>query len=68
MHIGYRQNGTSNHFYYTYTADGVTFAHWIAPSFTMGGGPCLVVGPDGHLYDIFSENHNTHYLSTAVAQ
>jgi hypothetical protein len=68
LYIGYRQNSDGNKFYYTYSTDGVYFVPWISPSWTMGGPPALVVGPDNKLHNFFSENHSTHYLSTAVTE
>ena len=67
LYIGYRQNSSDFHFYYTYSTDGANFAAWTAASFTMGGPSGLVVGPDGRFYNIFSQNANSHYLSSAVA-
>jgi hypothetical protein len=68
LYIGYRQNSDDRKFYYTYSIDGETFFHWSSASFSMGGPPALVVGPDGYFYNIFSKDSGDHYLSTAVAQ
>jgi hypothetical protein len=68
-YIGYRQNADACEFYYTYELGGG--APFLGPkilTWSMGGPPNLLVGPDGHLYNIFSQNASSHYLSTAIAQ